>query len=323
MNTAEKYIYTVYQTGSFSKAAEKMFVSQPALSRAIKIHETKLGYEIFNRKTSPFTLTPKGTVYIEYLEEMNLLEQQLEFRISTLSNPLSKKLSIGGNNSTSHIILPVLCKEFSKRFPDVDIKINQGASISGILFSNFEKGSVDILITTHHISPKYKSEVLWREKYMIVIRKDYPGIEKLQKYSLSYNEVLTGVYPVEKEITDWSLFKNINVFKMGRNLPIRKNFSEFFKNTAHESLQITNFYRMDLHYRFMLEGLGATMIPQSVIIDNGYDTDVLCCFSLALPGNVRESMLVYKDDENTSPYVKEFISLSREIYGGNITPARL
>lgn len=50
MNIIENYVYTVYNCGSFSKAAEKLFISQPALSKAVSKHELNLGYKIFDRK---------------------------------------------------------------------------------------------------------------------------------------------------------------------------------------------------------------------------------------------------------------------------------
>lgn len=321
MNTAEKYIYTVYGTKNFSKAAEKLFVSQPALSRTIKNHEEKIGYEIFNRKTSPLTLTQKGVVYIEYLKEIMEIEQRLNHQISAINNSMTKKISIGGFNSTSHIVLPVLCKEFSCRFPDVSIKIDCGEKLPlSSLFLYLEKGTLDILITSSSNSMKFKSEVLWREKYMLLIRKDYPGIKKLSKYSLDFNEVLTGIYPDQKEITDGSLLKNIKIFLPGKNRDIYKKFSDFLKRRLDESIDILHFNRMDLQYKFMLNGIGGIVIPQSVIIDKGYNTDDFYCFSLAVPDNTREALLLYKENENTSPYVKEFLSLAKEIYGGSIVP---
>ena len=54
------YVYEVYCEKSFSKAAEKLFVSQPALSASIKKTEKKIGLPLFDRSTSPIQLTPAG-----------------------------------------------------------------------------------------------------------------------------------------------------------------------------------------------------------------------------------------------------------------------
>ncbi len=57
-NRSFEYVYTVFQEGSFSKAAAKLYISQPALSAAIKKVETELyGVPLFNRGVNPVTLT--------------------------------------------------------------------------------------------------------------------------------------------------------------------------------------------------------------------------------------------------------------------------
>ena len=75
LGTTAKYIYTVYRLKSFSLAAQELFISQPALSRAIKKAESELGVQIFNRKTIPPSLTDEGKIYIEAIERMHQLER--------------------------------------------------------------------------------------------------------------------------------------------------------------------------------------------------------------------------------------------------------
>ena len=69
MELADRYAYTVYSENSFSGAAKKLYISQSSLSLTIKKLESRLGFEIFDRTTSPISLTREGRVYVEYLEE--------------------------------------------------------------------------------------------------------------------------------------------------------------------------------------------------------------------------------------------------------------
>ena len=66
MELEKKYIYQVYQCGSFSKAAEALFITQPALSIAIKKVEQEIGAAIFNRSQRPLTLTSIGELYLHH-----------------------------------------------------------------------------------------------------------------------------------------------------------------------------------------------------------------------------------------------------------------
>ena len=73
----KEYIYCVYKEQSFSKAAEKLHVSPPALSAMVKRIETQLGTPIFDRKTSPISLTSFGAEYIKNVEIINELENRM------------------------------------------------------------------------------------------------------------------------------------------------------------------------------------------------------------------------------------------------------
>ncbi len=84
LDNLSKYVYEVYRCKSVSAAAKKLYLSQPALSTAIKKAEDELGAAIFNRKTIPFTLTAEGKIYIETIEKILLLEQQTHDRIQDM-----------------------------------------------------------------------------------------------------------------------------------------------------------------------------------------------------------------------------------------------
>ena len=62
MQPEMKYIYTVYQCGSFSKAAEKLFLTQPALSISVQKAEHEVGMPLFNRDKKPLELTEAGMI---------------------------------------------------------------------------------------------------------------------------------------------------------------------------------------------------------------------------------------------------------------------
>ena len=315
MNNTEKYVYTVYQKKSFSEAAKNLYISQPALSSAIKNHEDQLGYKIFNRATSPITLTPEGNVYIEYLEERLYLEKQLNERLQSINNNFDKKISIGGSKSAAFTIIPKLCSEFHRRFPYVSIKIDAGeGGPESDLFDKLNRGVLDFVISTNVDTHEYRTLLLKQEKYMIVMPKNYPEAEGLQKYALTFKELSTGEYPPEKEITDWSLFKNIKLFKPAPTTKTWKTFSHFYKITASEPCRIVHHHKLDMQYNLMKEGMGALLMPQNSIIEKGNNEESLYYFDVKLPGNLREIFLVYKEDSTHSPCVRDFISLAKEMY---------
>ena len=81
-----KYVYAVYQEKSFSKAARKMFVSQPALSNMVKKAEAEIGRPIFDRSTIPLTVTKEGMYYIRSVEQIFQIQRNTENYFKDLQN---------------------------------------------------------------------------------------------------------------------------------------------------------------------------------------------------------------------------------------------
>ena len=90
------YIYEIYREKSFSVAAKKFFVSQPALSAMVKKVETGLGVTIFDRSTSPITLTEAGKIYIKSIEEMRSLKKRLQEELNDLCALKTGTLVVSG-----------------------------------------------------------------------------------------------------------------------------------------------------------------------------------------------------------------------------------
>ena len=73
-----EYIYQVYRQRSFSRAAEKLHIAQPSLSLTIKKAEEKIGAEIFDRSSTPLRLTEFGEKYIDAVETLKKIQNDLE-----------------------------------------------------------------------------------------------------------------------------------------------------------------------------------------------------------------------------------------------------
>ena len=73
-----RYVYSVYQEKSFSKAAKKLFISQPALSNMVRKAENEIGAPIFDRSTIPLTVTKEGAYYIKSIEEILFIQRNMQ-----------------------------------------------------------------------------------------------------------------------------------------------------------------------------------------------------------------------------------------------------
>ncbi|MBR3545277.1 MAG: LysR family transcriptional regulator, partial [Oscillospiraceae bacterium] len=88
-----RYVLAVVQEQSFSAAAQKLYMTQPALSQAIIKLENQLNIKIFDRSTVPVSLTDEGEVFVEIAKEILECERTLEDRLSFMDKTISGRLT--------------------------------------------------------------------------------------------------------------------------------------------------------------------------------------------------------------------------------------
>lgn len=106
MTDYKEYIYAVYQEKSFSKAAKKLYVSQPWLSATVKKVEQELDVRLFDRSTTPISLTEAGAYYIQRVEEIRRIEQDMIQHFQELRNAQHSVLHIGSSMFFCTYVLP-------------------------------------------------------------------------------------------------------------------------------------------------------------------------------------------------------------------------
>jgi len=108
---------------SFSKAAENLFISQPAVSKSIKKLESEIGVALFERKGSNILLTTAGEKLLDYLRKAIFIEQEINVDLAIIKEKIHARgeLKVGASTTISLYILPKILSEFHKRFPKIKI----------------------------------------------------------------------------------------------------------------------------------------------------------------------------------------------------------
>jgi DNA-binding transcriptional LysR family regulator len=104
---------------SFRKAAEELYLTQPAVSLQIKALEEDVGVQLFDRTGSHITLTAAGKVLLDYCEQVKTLLAQTEHAIAALSGENSGELALGASTTIAQYVLPRLLGEFCREHPRV------------------------------------------------------------------------------------------------------------------------------------------------------------------------------------------------------------
>ncbi|MHB8413625.1 MAG: LysR substrate-binding domain-containing protein [Candidatus Acidiferrales bacterium] len=115
---------TVARERSFSRAAEKLYRTQPAISISVRKLEQWVGQPLFVRGTGARTLTQAGALLVEYAEQMLNLREEARRSLEDLAELRRGRLSLGVNESSIHALLPVLAR-FRRKFPKIEIAIHR------------------------------------------------------------------------------------------------------------------------------------------------------------------------------------------------------
>ena len=123
MNTRHaQLVLAVVREGSFTAAAKSLFVTQPTLSQQIRQIEQQLGQPIFERGTTPISLTPAGQIYVQSARRFLQIEAQMNESLAALSGRQTGLLRLGLPMQRADELLPQVLPEFQSAYPDVRLQ---------------------------------------------------------------------------------------------------------------------------------------------------------------------------------------------------------
>ena len=144
MDIKQRYVYMVYREKSFTRAAEKLYISQPSLSAMIKKAELELGAPIFDRNAVPLGLTEAGEAYIDFLENIARCEETLNEKLWSLQNLVKGTVRLGGSNYVLSNIVPRILPEILSGYPGVHLDIIEENSFN--LRRMLQEQAIDLVI---------------------------------------------------------------------------------------------------------------------------------------------------------------------------------
>ncbi len=120
------YVSMLAQCGSFTKAASKLFITQPALSNYINKVEEELGVKLFDRSSNPLVLTYAGEQYLK--RARGILNQMEDMRreMRDITHHKTGRLRIGFPSERIIYMLPLILAPFKTRYPGIDVQVISG-----------------------------------------------------------------------------------------------------------------------------------------------------------------------------------------------------
>ena len=274
-----EYFLAIVKERSISKAADRLYLSQPYLSQYLAKLESNLGVTLLDRSHTPLRLTPAGELFYAYLERQDYLDRQLESDLRTLQSQKPQQLHIGVSTWRGSILLPDILPRFVQFYPEVQVVLHE-APVPQL--GNLAASSVTDFCLMHIPSD------LTDLSYELVMHERIPfgDLRRLEKERLM-------MLP-----EDWRLSKLLyNMFSVQSVEPV--NILTTTNNTTAINL--------------VAENMGFTFLQESGIRRTPY-MDRLSFFTVGEPPLTSPMALVYKKNGFLSPAARTFMNLIKDYY---------
>ncbi|MEO6813071.1 MAG: LysR substrate-binding domain-containing protein [Ginsengibacter sp.] len=233
LSTSHKVFLEVASQMSFSKAAQALFISQPAISNHIRLLEIEYKNSLFNRKGNTISLTASGNILYHHLQDALKIERQMEFELSTIKNAADVvgKLKIGASTTVALYIIPKILSGFHQQHPNLEIQLvnrNSGNIINALLQNEIDIGIIEV---------DQKMTTIWYQHFMTdevvavcaatsdIARVSEIAISDLVNYPIALREIGSG--------TLLALTQALKKHKVGiedLNVKVRLGGTEALKN---------------------------------------------------------------------------------------------
>ncbi len=236
--------YIVAEYGNISKAAKKLFVSQPAVTKSIKNLEENLGIKLFNRNSKGVLLTEEGKVLYEYVKNAYIQIEKGEKIVKQLKNKSKGVVRIGISNTLCKYYFMPFLKGFHEKYPDIKIEITNRVTLETLEL--LEKGSLDCAIVSkvEGVSSNLKFEELL----------------KIQDIFVSKEKPIKSVFPLED-------LKKFPMLFLEKKNATRKYIDEYLlKNNVDLEIDI-EISSMEFLVEFAKIGLGVASVIENFVIE--------------------------------------------------------
>lgn len=235
----------VADTGSFSRAAERLHLSQPAISKRIATLEDQVGIALFDRVGRHITLTQAGQALIPHARRVIQDLEDGRRALSRVSTRVGGRMLLGTSHHIGLHRLPPVLHRYTKRYPSVDLDLHfmdSEAVCESVTHGSLELGVVTLPL---HSLPNLEQRTVWTDRLCVVVAPDHP---------------LAGIHG--QQLPPLAKYPAV--------LPDDRTFTYQVIHDALETLGIRPWVRMTTNHLETLKmlasiGLGWTILPQIMV----------------------------------------------------------
>lgn len=283
-------ICAIAETGSMTKASQKLYLTQPSLSHQLKEIESRLGTRLFLRVNKTMVLTPEGRRMLETGEEVLTKVSALQHEISPQKNR-TQQLRITTQCYTCYHWLPALMKKFQSQVPNTEIDIVTEAMSSPLEF--LLKGQIDLAVT-NQLKPTtgVRFEKLFDDEQVALVPLQHP---------LSGKKVIQPSDFADEHLIIYK--EDIGSDYFARHVLIPKGIRVG---------KVTKMQLTEARVELVKAGMGLAVLSRWLVKPFVRDSRAIKLLPIGKRGFYRTWYIVTLDQKKDDPIVKQFASFLQE-----------
>jgi LysR family transcriptional regulator, low CO2-responsive transcriptional regulator len=274
---------------SFSKAAEKRFRTQPAISSQIRALEDEVGAKLFDRSGGKVSITAAGKAFQKYVEETLEARKVMLTAIGEMERVPKGEIVVGANEATCLHVLPEVFAEFKKQYPEVNVGIQRaerGKILESIIDNSVDFGVVSIPVTDNRLTIVQ----IHRDELVVIAAPNHP-LSKLKSKSAAVSDVVK--FP-------------LLLPKLGRT---RDAIEALFHERNLKPIISMELDSSELLKRFVAADVGVGFIARSNVLED-VKAGVLAAIPMSDALIKRDLALVFRKDKALSRAALAFIDIA-------------
>lgn len=309
-----EYVLAVAEERSFSKAAKRLFVTQPSLSKFIINLETSLGVTLFDRSSSPITVTEAGNIFIETANRMKDLEEEMVLKMNELSGLKNGSLKIGTSPFYAANMLMKTVMYFHNKYPDIQITIQEDTYRN--LEESLFRGDIDIMIGTSSVDEEFfNTEELCMEKLYLAVSQDKTVNKRCTDYLLTAEDIKSNSEKLfMSECVDLGLFRKERFIFRSNNDSNQNHLKKMCRAAGFMPDITLESNSIETIFSFVCAGLGIAFIPDT-FIKFADIPEHPAYYAINSPEAEKHIKLIYKKNKYLSRSAMEFSNTLRELIG--------
>ena len=298
-----RYLLTLADCRNMTRAAEKLYISQSALSHYVKNVEEELGVLLFDRSTSPMSLTYAGQCYMASARRILLEDERLNKELRDITNHMTGKLTIGTSQDRASYMMPRILPPFSARYPGIETEVFTASGKK--LMDALRSGQVDMVLLPANWETDAQglcSEVIYTEELVLAAK--------------------AGMLPPSARITGKNAVRPAALDKMPFFLlypeHAMRNFCDAFFKRNRIKPQIKMTFSSNIScLRMAATGLGVAIIPYltTQLANPGGEIEL---FSLGETPETWNVHIFYRKDAYLGQPELDFIQIAKEIFSNEV-----